>query len=571
MMTRVYHYGTVPARIAPVFGEESASFQMRLSNRLWNTLVAIERARTEANRRITFDAIQEEIDRVRERLRLARQTVKDLRRSARSKIVDDAAQKELIQADAARMKDLIQQRKDRSAAIRKDKRDELGALNERTRRRVKRARQAAARMGLFWGSYNDIVQRADMGRKAGELHFRSFVNQGTLTAQIMGGAPPAQCVNGDHTFFQVEDVPGQRWKRARMRIGSNADRSPIWLDIPIILHRDIPAAALIKSVSMTKRDNRWSLSITVSVDAPHSKESGRAVGIDIGYRKIASGIRVAYWADSSGTSGEVVVPDSDMDQFERIRNLRSTCDTMREELLPAICAWLAGRTLSDPWRERTAMLHLWRSGKRICDLIRWWSDNRLDGDAQIFDTAVQWRKQYLHLSNWAVNLEDKLRARIRERYRIFAARIARDCATLCIEDFDLREVAEKPAAESRDRNYAARQRQSVSPSELRSALTNACGREGVRILKLPAEFTTSDCHDCRERCSWDQAAELNHTCEHCGARWDQDYNAARNLLRDGLASAENPPAQDQQVRERKWDRVKRLSQSPSETIACATA
>jgi hypothetical protein len=51
-------------------------------------------------------------------------------------------------------------------------------------------------MGLFWGSYNDIVQRADAGRKhGGELHFRGFRGEGTLTAQIMGEVP-AQRLGG---------------------------------------------------------------------------------------------------------------------------------------------------------------------------------------------------------------------------------------------------------------------------------------------------------------------------------------------------------------------------------------
>ena len=29
---------------------------------------------------------------------------------------------------------------------------------------------------------------------------------------------------------------------------------------------------------------------------------------------------------------------------------------------------------------------------------------------------------------------------------------------------------------------------------------------------------------------WDQAAEIRHTCDACAATWDQDENAAQNIL-----------------------------------------
>jgi hypothetical protein len=57
--SRVYTYGCVPARVAPVLGEERALAQMRLANRLWNVLVAIARARVARYRRIVRDEDQE--------------------------------------------------------------------------------------------------------------------------------------------------------------------------------------------------------------------------------------------------------------------------------------------------------------------------------------------------------------------------------------------------------------------------------------------------------------------------------------------------------------------------------
>jgi transposase len=71
----------------------------------------------------------------------------------------------------------------------------------------------------------------------------------------------------------------------------------------------------------------------------------------------------------------------------------------------------------------------------------------------------------------------------------------------------------------------------AAPGELRRALQAACEREGVRVVMLAANNTTTTCHRCGTRCVWNHAAEVEHTCEHCGVAWDQDENAARNLLR----------------------------------------
>ena len=63
----VYQYGAVPARIAPVEGEDRALDQMRLACRLWNLLTAIERVRIQSYRRIMRDEVQEQIDQLHER------------------------------------------------------------------------------------------------------------------------------------------------------------------------------------------------------------------------------------------------------------------------------------------------------------------------------------------------------------------------------------------------------------------------------------------------------------------------------------------------------------------------
>jgi hypothetical protein len=297
------------------------------------------------------------------------------------------------------------------------------------------------------------------------------------------------------------------------------------------------------------------------MDDPTPPAEGPAMAVDLGYRLKPEGVRVAYWCDRDECHGEVVVAISDLHQLRRVRSLRSTCDGMRDAFLRALVEWTAGRDLTDEWKQQTTTLAQWRSGDRVAQLIRWWSEHRLGGDEGIFASAAAWRKQYLHLANWWRNLENQIRARLREQYRVFAANVARRYCTLYIEEFDLLGVSERPDPESGEVTTASSSyRQMVSPSAFRQSLVSACSREGVSVVAIPAQYTTRMCYLCGHASEWDQAASIVHRCEQCGQMWDQDYNAARNLLALGLAGGGAAASRNRPVRRRKWDWVRERSQ-----------
>jgi transposase len=181
-----------------------------------------------------------------------------------------------------------------------------------------------------------------------------------------------------------------------------------------------------------------------------------------------------------------------------------------------------------------------QSSDRVADLVRWWSDHRLAGDEEIYRTAIEWRRQYIHLANWWRNQQEQMTLRVREQYRIFAVEVTRKYGILILEDFDLRQLAvteQKPKDKQKDnqRKTASNYREMVSPSVFRGALLNACRREGLEIRIVPGAYSTRTCHACQTVEKWDQSASVVHRCENCGARWDQDQNAAINLLAIGKA------------------------------------
>src|SRR5215472_15773625 len=201
--TTVFSYGSVPARVAPVIGEAEALTQMRLGKRLWNVLVSIERHRVAGYRRIMRDEAQEQIDDLRTRKDALQQEVRDRRKKARAKVPTPDLDEEIARIKAA-LGMLLEHQKVTKQQRHDKRRAQLNALQERAHRRTTRARQAASRMGLYWGTYNAVIQSADTGRKnGGELRYRGFRGEGTVTAQVMGGAEVGQCVGGGHSFFQV--------------------------------------------------------------------------------------------------------------------------------------------------------------------------------------------------------------------------------------------------------------------------------------------------------------------------------------------------------------------------------
>lgn len=66
-------------------------------------------------------------------------------------------------------------------------------------------------------------------------------------------------------------------------------------------------------------------------------------------------------------------------------------------------------------------------------------------------------------------------------------------------------------------------------------LSTPLKKQGGTVLRIKADHATMSCHACGAVDKWNPAETLTHTCTKCGLSWDQDYNAARNVLKQGLA------------------------------------
>jgi len=114
-------------------------------------------------------------------------------------------------------------------------------------------------------------------------------------------------------------------------------------------------------------------------------------------------------------------------------------------------------------------------------------------------------------------LRDQIHARRWEQYRVFSSRVARWFGRVYMEDIDLSRMSRKPKPEDGTAvsTLPNRYRVIAAPGEFRSILESACKSEGIYVKRIEPQRTTQEC-------------------PHCGLRWDQDFNAAKNILERGL-------------------------------------
>lgn len=553
--TRIYSYGAKP----PHVGGDLVNDQMRLAHRYRNALVEVEhrrRAEVEAALRelspdlVETDAALEAADRELEELRGKTARANAEARKRRATDEERAA----IKAARERRSELYARRKELRAALFGSPEWEARKA-EINARAVAEGKRLRAECGLYWGTYLAVEQSMRGARSGAPPRFHRFNGDGKIAVQIQGGLSVDAALACTDQRVRIEhDHARSTARRERvivhLRVGSSGPngREPVWASVRATLHRPIPRGASIKWVYLIRRrvacSHDWAVQFVLSsadgFDATPRIRSG-AVALDLRWRLLPAGLRVAYWVDDRGAKGEVVLPEADLARWPRSDSLRATRDDNFNAARGALVEWLREHrdALPDWLAERTQTLAQWRSPARLAALAIAWREARFDGDEAAFEPLEAWRKQDRHLYEWE---RHGLRKAVRWRdglYRNLAARL-RGYARVVVEDTNWKDVQRRAEPEDLDDQAGARQwMRAASVGRLRALVEEAC--EG-HVVRVDAAWTTRTCHTCEQVCTFDGAAKLHHACEHCGALWDQCENAARNLLRAG--GGERPSGDD---------------------------
>lgn len=475
-----------------------------------------------------------------------------------------------------------------------DLKREARQIQEDTKKRIKELRRTS---GCFWGSYVLIEKQMEqVVQSKVDPRFRRFGLKGRVGVQLqlkrgkpdmrhtdqimLGAASPNQ-------FFQIEPLAPGTWQRqrkdrqclttARIRIGSDTRRKPVWAEFPVVLHRPLPPGevtwAWVKIEKLGYR-KRYRLQITVqSEELRIEKPNNRAVAVDLGWRQKADGqIRVGYAVDDAGQERELLLPAAIGSALELCSRLRSYNDDHFNVAKAVFSQWMRkGDPSVASIAEETTTIAQWRNRSRLQWLMfRWcrevvpekqlekiwtrWMEQRLRPAKKkdLFDTfevidawvrkakpsfseaqrmAVYmefWRQKEYHLYEWEANQRDKTRARRMDLYRNWAAELATSYGTLVLEKFDLGNFSRTPPPENEDPSkYLHYIKRVAAPSVLRNCLTQRFAETNT----VSAVDSTRECSYCGHVTEdWDKPQLLIQQCGGCGRKWDQDSNAARVLL-----------------------------------------
>jgi len=602
---RVYRYGLLP----PHENAQLVRDQMSLAHRYRNLLVEIERRRRAAQRSMVAEQASVAA------LEAAAATAEAGVEAAVKAIAAAKARSRASRAPAELLAALkiARQTKKAAVAVLRDARRALRDDPEVQRRRAEidesaadARRKARAACNVYWGTYL-IVEDADMamrkmplydGAEANDPRFVRWTGEGQIGVQLQGGLDLAALATDTQLRIEPGALPPKADPTSRrsarrqhavlaMRIGSDEKRGPIWARWRAVLHRPLPPGSVIKRAAVSLRKigprEEWSLTITVDLSAsvrPAATGTG-AAAVDLGWRVVDGGVRVASWLGEDGLRGELIMPDEIRTGIEKADSLESIRDRAFDEARAALVRSLATLTLPEWMTEATKTLSQWRSQGRLAALVRKWRDQRFVGDEAAYEAAEAWRYHDFHLWEWATSQRKKTLRRRREIYRVFAADLARRYSTLVVEDFDLRVFAKRPSAEAeKDAAPVRAIRHMVAPSEARLALEQAFGSRGGVVSKEEPAFTTRTCWACESVESWNAAMYVTHACSKCGTVWDQDENAAENLLRlhrerrsasqtAGVARGTGNVSGSGGVTESRWARAKRMKAEKNAKVGTA--
>lgn len=546
----VYAYGIIPPWDDPHVQQE-----VERSKIMWDALVDLEHEHQQALDKLMQDTCPDYRDAV-QALREASQALHEAvnqrnkaRSAARSRQIDPAYQSRINEAGQIRN----QARRhlwDLAKKWRKDHQDEHKAMEKQRRQNAVDIRRNS---GLYWSNYNQIMDNFEAARstcmkKGRRVRHRNWLgDEGFLTCQIQRtrsglGAAPEEIMDGTVSQIQVGYIDPHVWdqpRAARTRncrtvIEMRVDAAGHMVRCPVWFHRPLPEDCRIKKAQISwKRCGETvtgNLCLTLSMKKTHILHpSPKAAGVDLGWRLQDDGsLLVATTMDTRGDISRYALPAkwmSGMDQVERLGKyisdgLMEVADYLYKNpknnnmLMEAISEWKPGRGSG------------YVKARQLHDAVRFlkWRVPR---------EVLHWYRRYRHLSVWRDNLRAKLLRRRREIYRLAARDITINNAVIGIEDMDLSKMARtKKRSDAQDNALhqdARANRVRACVHALRSEIEHQAGKHGTQIIYATA-YTTMRCRDCGQITEQARREDRIWTCKNCGAQWDQDQNAAGNLL-----------------------------------------
>lgn len=564
MTVIVRNYGCLP----PLNWGDDCQEHLYLMNVFWNRLVEIEQANRAAYRALVdaddqVSVVNAEIEEIKAEIEKHGAARNEARKQHRAKTGPHTAPHDQAIKDLkARLKEVAATAKDLRRVARAGIKEPAAALEAARREQVKAAYAAS---GLWWGNYNAVIDSYNVARSramkdGSELRFHRFDGSGRFTCQIQGGMSIEDLTSARHNIASLRLLAAAEFAallRAdpRQESGSRKGRRQYGLmtvtvytgqdaagaktrrtlDLPVILHRPLPEEGTLKTLSVIRKrvgpgDYRWSVTFTLTADTDAVVHpSPLACGINIGWKQVKDGLRVATLLDGHGHR-HIVLPQVILDKLSYIDDLKSRIDTATNDN----CAWLLAGLPEPPEALREAVAKLRRARKphpvAYARLVMAWRQVP-DYAPDLRTEAETRRKAVKRLELEHANLRDKVLARRLDYYRVTAKAIAEKYGRIALDKIDLRQMAALVNPDGSPNELAAiarTNRTRAAVSEFREWIVKQAAKTGS-VIEVFGIKSTQTCSMCGK--TLPEATGLTRTCLSCGGSIDTDVNAAANLLR----------------------------------------
>lgn len=339
-----------------------------------------------------------------------------------------------------------------------------------------------------------------------------------------------------------------------------------------VYHRPLPEGAIVKRAAWCGELDvfgwHWSLHLTLEMPpAMLQTHAGPIAGMDLGWR-VRGGdyLRIGVLIDEYGETMELRLPFDGSNGSTRKAGIPS--DWRDVDRYAEQCAAGLERCKAD----LAASLEREQPGLVSTNRLRLMRDRGLRRLApDLLDVAPEsariietWDVADVKLRRRQAGLRTRLLRQRRYNYRLLAAWLCRRYSALAIEaDMSLADLAMDsggvPAIKA-----AQRYRQMAALSEFRMALTQAAAKTGT-VIAGEAMDTTRLCAECSEMAEGGPALVLR--CPR-GHEWDQDANAARNLLAQ-IAEARGVDVEPETLRRSRRERGPQSLDVPQQLRAVA--
>jgi hypothetical protein len=395
--------------------------------------------------------------------------------------------------------------------------------------------QAKQESGLYWGTEAVIRDSCRSFASGAPPKFARYEGRGQLAVQVQGGMDCSKAIDENTLVYIVGEG---RKRTAKVRIASDGGR-PVFADLPIVFHRDLPDGA-IKWAFLQKRMRankpKYSLRLAIDVADPVDVQVPPGeVAIHVGWRKHGDGLKVVTWLGSDGEKGSLVLPASHCEDYLKLDKIKSERDIEFGKAIDHLRGWLECRgDVPEFLEEVRSHLHAWKSQKRLAALVVAWRDARFDPwDIDIFEYLEAWRKKDKHAWQHDARLRERIAGRRKTIYQTFLCGLARRYGVAIVAPIDAKELTENSEPEDLTADPTLQHRR-AKWAAVSTLIQYAREKWPERCIEVDGANMSRQCMRCGHV---NEPQGKRVQCHGCGATWDVDINAATVMLERGQAAA----------------------------------